>query len=130
MNIEIDGKGYELNFGFGFLRALNDKYKVRKNGQDIGAGLAMTTGYLIDSDPLVLPDIVEAGLHHVKKDKPGKEKIEEALMAIIEEKGVEEVSEGFLNTFRESALTSKKVKQAEEQIEKQQKKAKEQAENQ
>ncbi len=55
MQIELNGKSYELFAGFAFLKELNDKYA--------GEGLATAIGGFIDSDIFVIKDALMAALN-------------------------------------------------------------------
>ncbi|QDI90210.1 hypothetical protein EPH95_02680 [Salicibibacter halophilus] len=122
MNIEINGKGYELNFGMKFIKEMDKRHFIENNGVRFGNGINMLVVKLDQQDPLIIQDIVEAGLHQVKKDKPSTDDIEQAIEDMAEEKGLNEMTNDFLNELKKKRLLADKIKNTEENIEKEKKK--------
>ena len=110
MDIEINGKGYTLNFGMAFIRKMDDRHYVDKNGVQFGVGVTIAAVQLQDMNPTILQDIVECGLHDVKKDKPSSADIEKAIIGMVEEKGLEKTCNDFLGTLEKQPLLADKLK--------------------
>ncbi|GIO18161.1 hypothetical protein J18TS1_12610 [Oceanobacillus oncorhynchi subsp. incaldanensis] len=125
MNIEIGGKGYELNFGMAFIRKLDERHFVDKNGLKFGQGVTIAAVQLQDMNPTILQDVVECGLHHVKKDKPSSAAIEEAIVKEVEDKGLKKTCDDFLTTLEKQPLIADKLKDFKKRSKEQQKKLEE-----
>lgn len=110
MNIDIDGQGYELNFGMGFIREMDRRHYVSNNGLELGMGVNVAGIRLQDMNPTILQDIVEAGLYKVKKGKPSADKIEESIETMVIEQGLEKTCNDFLNSLEQAPFTSDKIK--------------------
>ena len=68
MNININGMDYEVRFGVGFTRAIDEKYPLG-NGADshFGLGLENTIPYLLTFSITVLAEFLYLGTVHLKK---------------------------------------------------------------
>ena len=66
MLLNIRDKEYELNFGIGFLRELDKKYFVTRNGEKFGASMDLKIPLLLTGDIVTLSDVLYAGTHALK----------------------------------------------------------------
>ncbi len=61
MQISVNGKNIELNFGIRFVRELDKKFQLTlEGGKRIGTGLEETVPLLFTGDILALEDIIQA----------------------------------------------------------------------
>ena len=60
--MEINGKEYEMLFGMGFVKTVNDWHKTTVNGMEFKVGLNMAIGRLLDNDITVVPDLIRAAV--------------------------------------------------------------------
>ena len=61
MQISVNGKNIELNFGIRFVRELDKKFHLTlEGGKRIGTGLEETVPLLFTGDILALEDIIQA----------------------------------------------------------------------
>lgn len=84
MNIEINGKSYELNFGFKFLKTLNANFETETQGMRIDTGLINAQVILKSGDPIGLTTVLRCALSH-NKVKPTDDAVYEGLENLIEE---------------------------------------------
>ena len=116
MNVNINGKDYELVFGFAFLRKLDRIYSVVSDaGFTIGTGLQKVVLSLKVVDPLILPDLIDCGLAHTKEVFTDEE-LEDAAFELVSEQGLKKVCDHFLAIFRKQPLLSDKIKQIESEM--------------
>ena len=62
MLFEIKGKDYELKFGIGFIRKLDEVYKADYSGIEFGMGLTMATIQLQQYNPAGLSEVIRAAV--------------------------------------------------------------------
>lgn len=62
MEFVINGKEKELRFGIGFIRKLDESYKVSHEGLEFGMGLMGASMQLRMKNPTVLSDIIQASV--------------------------------------------------------------------
>ncbi|NJP37924.1 tail assembly chaperone [Alkalicoccus luteus] len=117
--ITINGKTYELNYGMEFLKRMDQRHKVENNGLSFGVGTTIAGVQLQQNNPTILQDIVECGLHNVKKDKPASDQIEETIVQMFEEaEDPEKIFTDFLETFKKQPLLKAQMKRQEENAKK------------
>lgn len=79
MQITVNEKPVELNFGVRFVKELNKKYHITLNdGIRVGAGLENTVPLLIDGDIVVLEEVIQAAAWKAE-NKPTEEELEDYL---------------------------------------------------
>ena len=76
MQLTIKGKEYELNFGIGFLRELDKKCFIERNGVKFGASMDLKIPVLLARDTVTLSDVLYAATHSLKS-RPGQKEIDE-----------------------------------------------------
>lgn len=129
MKMTINGKSYELNFGLEFIRKMDAKYyQTAKGGQKFGQGIEIMSAQLLSYSPTILLDIVEAGLHKVKKGAPTPGQIEEAIEGIVVDEGLEKVMDDFFKHLEVQPFLEPKMKKLKEKMEESQKQAEAEAE--
>ncbi len=67
MELTINGKEQQLKFGFGFIRALDEKYKFEQNGMKMGFGINMAYTFLDQYQPEALIEVIYAGTKGVSR---------------------------------------------------------------
>ena len=69
MQININGKKYELNFGIRFVMLMNQKHNANSNGMTLGMGINQATVVLAQNDVVGLAEILECATW-INKDRP------------------------------------------------------------
>lgn len=118
MNLNINGKDYELHFGLDFIAALDRKYVVSQSGFQIGQGLTMVTSYIEMGNPTILTDLIQAATI-TEKSKPTVPEIKQFLEHDVQD--LEGLMNDFLSALETNAMTGlmmKKMKKATEKAEK------------
>src|SRR5690625_5570455 len=78
MDLKINGKDYQLQFGLKFINQLDNIYTQEVDKVKFGMGVEMMTSYLAMRNPLVLLNIIKAGTSHLNS-KPSNNDIENLL---------------------------------------------------
>ena len=78
MELDINGKKYELRYGLSFINALDNLYTQDMNGVEFGMGIEMLNAYLDLGRPTALFNAIKAGTSHLKS-KPSNDGIENFL---------------------------------------------------
>ena len=73
MELTIDGKKYELNFGIGFVHELDKIAGMKSNGVSMGMSLMLTLPAFEAFDPMALYNILYAGTHADNPRPSGKD---------------------------------------------------------
>ena len=105
MLLNIRDKEYELNFGVGFLRELDKKYFVTRNGEKFGASMDLKIPLLLTGDIVTLSDILYAGMHALKS-RPNQSDIDKY---IDEVEDVEAFLEEVFDELKKSNATKMQV---------------------
>lgn len=104
--VTINGKTYPLTYGMEFFRYLDEHAGVKSEGIGLGAGLEMTVSRLyIPGNIVAFYDLIKAGTATLKQ-KPSNEDIEDWIFENTEDGG-EKLRESFLQTLKNSRLTSR-----------------------
>lgn len=85
MELTIDGKKYELNFGIGFVHELDKIAGMKSNGISMGMSLMLTIPAFEAFDPMALYNILYAGTH-ADNPRPSGEAIEGYLDGLTDAK--------------------------------------------
>lgn len=69
MQIKINGKSYELNFGIRWVNLMNQKHNINQNGLVQGMGINQAVASLMQYDPVGLSEII-LNATWINKDHP------------------------------------------------------------
>lgn len=69
MQIRINGKDYELNFGIRWVLLMNQKHNITQNGLSQGMGINQAVASLSQYDPIGLSEIL-LNATWINKDRP------------------------------------------------------------
>ena len=69
MQIKINGKDYELNFGIRWVLLMNQKHNITQNGLSQGMGINQAVASLSQYDPIGLSEIL-LNATWINKDRP------------------------------------------------------------
>lgn len=69
MQIKINGKSYELNFGIRWVNLMNQKHNMNQNGLTQGMGINQAVASLMQYDPVGLSEII-LNSTWINKDRP------------------------------------------------------------
>lgn len=100
MTLTIDGKEYTLHFGLDFIRKLDQIYRAGSNEYNFGMGINSAYIYLSQANPVILFDLIYAGLI-TDKERPSKAKIEEFIL----DSDIEKLCDDFFTALREAKAT-------------------------
>lgn len=117
MNREQKKIEYELNFGFDFIRSMDERYHIDQNGFDFGTGVQTAVMQLYLKNPIILEDIILASTHHLKSI-PSKKDIEAWVIEKAEKDELEVVFDDFLENLKTAPLLRNQVKQLVDELEK------------
>ena len=67
MQIEINGKEIDLNFGIRFIRELDEKYNLIVAGKKVGVGIEETIPRILMGNVVALEDVIYAATWTAKK---------------------------------------------------------------
>lgn len=108
MEIKIDETTYELQFGLGFIRAIDEVYKVDLNGLPLGVGVESIVPQLIVESPVVLFEVIKAATSHLNS-KPSNEGIEKFLEEKAANDELSPLFQDVLERIKESSFLKAKV---------------------
>src|SRR5699024_9775704 len=109
MEFVINGKERELKFGIGFIRKLDDVYKVDYNGIEFGMGLNMANIQLQQFNPTALVEVIHAAVRGVTSQK----QVDEALESYAEENdGLGSLFDLVIEEMGKSAIVKDSLKRA------------------
>ena len=69
MQVKINGKDYELNFGIRWVLLMNQKHNITQNGLSQGMGINQAVASLSQYDPIGLSEIL-LNATWINKDRP------------------------------------------------------------
>ena len=101
--LTINEREHELFFGIAFIRELDKKFCSNVNGMKFGAGVRSAVVYLLDGNPVILVDIIQAATI-TNRSKLSEKDIEKWLE---EQDDLDVVFDDFLTCFKTSKLTKK-----------------------
>ena len=100
MLLTINGKDYQLYFGLDFISYLDKKYHVVQNGFQLGQGLTYVVAQMELGNPLILLDLITAGISTAEKPKP-----EDIKKFIETEADIEVLMNDFLSALKTAPST-------------------------
>ena len=110
MEFLINGKIRELKFGIGFIRKLDEIYKVDYNGIEFGMGLNMANVQLQQYNPSALSDVICAAV----KGNVSQRQVDEAIEDYAEENdGLGDLFEQVIEEMGKSAIVKDSLKRVE-----------------
>lgn len=113
MRFTILGKEYELKFGMKFIRQLDITNQVDYQGMEFGMGLHLAYMGLLQYNPVVLSDIIRAGVSHEEKVK--LKDIDAAIEDYAEEHdGLDELFEDLKEELGKSKVVKTTIKHIEQ----------------
>lgn len=110
MELNINGKNYELSFGIKFIREMDKIHEQDLKGIKMGIGLEMMEAQLSMGRPTALFDVIKCATSHLKS-KPSNDDIE----AFLEEKAINGELESLFEEVGEATKQAPFLKQALEQ---------------
>ena len=114
MEFVINGKERELKFVMGFIRKLDDVYKVDYNGIEFGMGLNMANIQLQQFNPTALVEVIHAAVRGVTSQK----QVDEALEVYAEENdGLGSLFDLVIEEMGKSAIVKDSLKRATSLVE-------------
>lgn len=114
MNLTIEGKEYQLEFGLGFIRELDKSYTIKADGMEFGMGVESAVSYLAMENPTVLFEIIKAGTNHLKS-KPSNADIELFLVEHAEKGTLEKLFKDVQEAMAEAPFLKLKIKRFKEE---------------
>lgn len=121
MQIKINGKDYELNFGIRWVLLMNQKHNITQNGLSQGMGINQAVASLSQYDPIGLSEIL-LNATWINKERPTSADIEHYLETDAD---VKKLCDSILKEIETANATKAQVKN----VLKTMKKAQEQAMN-
>lgn len=103
--LTINEREHELYFGIAFIRELDKKFCSSVNGMKFGAGVRSAVVYLLDGNPVILVDIIQAATI-TNRSKLSEKDIEKWLEE-QDDLDLDVVFDDFLTCFKTSKLTKK-----------------------
>ena len=114
MEFVINGKERELKFGIGFIRKLDEIYKVDYNGIEFGMGLNMANVQLQQYNPSALSDVICAAA----KGNVSQRQVDEAIEEYADENdGLGDLFESIIEEMGKSTIVKDSLKRAENLVE-------------
>lgn len=113
MNITINGKEYELEFGLKFIYEMDKAYTIKQGGAEFGMGIESAITYLAMRNPTVLQQIIKAGTSHLKS-KPSDQDIENELLKIAEKGSLDKLFKDVMKAMESAPFLKQKIKMYKE----------------
>lgn len=114
MVLTINGKECNVHFGIKFIRELDKKNFLEKDGVRFGAGLELKAPPLHSYDTVALSEILHAGTCCMEKGRPSVDDIDRYVENYDK---LEELFDEVLSELKKGNATKLKMKQLEENIE-------------
>ncbi|MGW7931878.1 tail assembly chaperone [Staphylococcus xylosus] len=114
MNIKVNKKDVELNFGFKFLREIDDKLGLKFDEATIGQGVSLLPIGLESGNPVVVGEVLMAATSHLKKDAITLKQIDDVLDELAETEGLEEFGSQVLKELGKRPMTRNLVEKVED----------------
>ena len=115
MNLKINGKDYEILFGFKAIDYLDRVYFIETNGLKLGQGIGFAYNYLLNQQPLALFHAIRAGTI-TEKQQPSDAEIEAFAMEAGEKDNLEKLYKELANELKKQPLTKATVKTSEKNM--------------
>lgn len=112
MELDINGKKYEMYFGLDFIEYLDNAYPMKQNGVEIyGMGVVQAASYLQMRNPRVLLNLIKAATI-TSKGRPGESEIKKWIEGQGDLKGL---FDDFLSALETASVTKDAMKMAKNQ---------------
>ena len=110
MEFVINGKERELKFGIGFIRKLDEVYKVDYNGIEFGMGLNMANIQLQQFNPTALSEVIRSAI----KGNVSQRQMDEAIEEYADENdGLGSLFESVIDEMGKSTVVKDTLKRAQ-----------------
>jgi len=119
MDLKINGKDYQLQFGLKFINQLDNIYTQEVDKVKFGMGVEMMTSYLAMRNPLVLLNIIKAGTSHLNS-KPSNNDIENLLEEHANGGTLEKLFKDVTEAMENAPFLKNKMKRAKQEAKKNQ----------
>lgn len=106
MQIKINGKDYELNFGIRWVLLMNQKHNIAQNGLSQGMGINQAVASLSQYDPIGLSEIL-LNATWINKERPTSADIEHYLETDAD---IKKLCDGILKEIETANATKAQVK--------------------
>lgn len=116
MQVTIDNKDYELNFGMGFVRALNKAQGMIVQEVNIGNAIEKTMPGLLARDPEILEAYVLCANRDLTQRNVDKF-IENLVLSDEDGQAFEEFADKLLDAVKEGTMTRLPFKKATQKVE-------------
>lgn len=108
MNLKINGKDYEIRFGFAAIDYLDKQYFVEASGIKLGQGIGMAYTYLNGQSPVAIFHVIKAGVI-TEKQQPSDNEIEEFVEEYAEKDGLNKLFKELASELKKQPLTKATV---------------------
>lgn len=120
MVIEIDGKEYELHFGWDFIETMNQLNGLVVEGMHMNTGgLFLLEGQLEMGDPIAVVKALQGGTS-TYASKPSKKGLQKYIEQLMEKDEYEDFLSGLLEQLNTQPITKATIKSQEKQMKKEQ----------
>lgn len=106
MQVKINGKDYELNFGIRWVLLMNQKHNITQNGLSQGMGINQAVASLTQYDPVGLSEII-LNATWINKDRPTSADIDQYLDTDAD---IKKLCDGILKEIEVANATKAQVK--------------------
>ena len=106
MQVKINGKDYELNFGIRWVLLMNQKHNIAQNGLSQGMGINQAVASLSQYDPIGLSEIL-LNATWINKDRPTSADIDHYLETDAD---IKKLCDGILKEIETANATKAQVK--------------------
>ena len=106
MQVKINGKDYELNFGIRWVLLMNQKHNITQNGLSQGMGINQAVASLSQYDPIGLSEIL-LNATWINKDRPTSADIDHYLETDAD---IKKLCDGILKEIETANATKVQVK--------------------
>jgi len=105
MKVEINGNEYNLNFGIGFLREMDERFYQSYNGIKYGVALEAKLPSLVTGSLVALSEIIYSGTHAEEK-RPTQSEVDQHIES-LEDVGA--LLDGVIEELKKSSVTKTKT---------------------
>lgn len=106
MQVKINGKDYELNFGIRWVLLMNQKHNITQNGLNQGMGINQAVASLSQYDPIGLSEIL-LNATWINKERPTSADIDHYLETDAD---IKKLCDGILKEIETANATKAQVK--------------------
>ncbi|WP_100066061.1 tail assembly chaperone [Miniphocaeibacter massiliensis] len=108
MILNINGKDYEIRFGFAAIDYLDKQYFVEASGIKLGQGIGMAYTYLNAQSPVAILHVIRAGTI-TEKQQPSTADIEKFVEETAEKDGISKLFKELAAELKKQPLTKATV---------------------